>query len=110
MASEDDKTGLLRRPLSTTEIEGACHWVKQFLAVAGGIVAGMLPVLGLVPMAAFFALVMGATYVTYTSLLTNSQAELLGIEAVSEFFKQGFFESCALFVLVWILTFTTLHH
>ena len=96
---------LSRGAFSQQEMETACHWSKQVVAVAHGVACGLLPLTGMNAIFWFVVLTLVTSWLTY-SLLLRADLELIGVEGQLELVKEGLPPAVATFFLTWILVFT----
>ena len=90
---------------SSAEMDTACHWTKQAVALGVGVASGVMPLQGMQPMLTFLVLSLLCTYATYSLLLRANPDG----EAQIELLKEGMMPATALFLLTWIVLFTLMH-
>lgn len=82
------------------------HWLRQALALVFGVLFGLIPLTGLLPIIAFVALSSGAMYAVY-SLYLKLDAEDFGGDGT--LLQEGLFASMTLFFLSWTLVYSLVH-
>ena len=94
-----------RTPFTQTELESACYWVKQIIALACGIVSGSLGMMGMPAFVIYLAISTAGTFLTY-ALIMRAPLDVLGAEGQLELFKEGGMPAFGTFLLSWILVYT----
>ncbi|XP_062501078.1 GEL complex subunit OPTI-like isoform X2 [Corticium candelabrum] len=94
--AEDDKDDFL----------DVIYWLRQFLSVIVGFIWGLVALKGIVGLALFFAVNAGTVYLFCTVYQSIDEEEFGGLW---ELLKEGFFTSFALFLVVWIIVYSSLH-
>lgn len=82
------------------------HWLRQAFALFFGILFGLIPLTGILPIIAFVALSSGTMYAVY-SLYLKLDAEDFGGDAA--LLQEGLFASMTLFLLAWTLVYSLVH-
>jgi hypothetical protein len=85
-------------------LEARCYWVKQVISVACGAAFGAMPLVGAMPFAAYVLITGAVTYI-----LTTGDVPTLKEDGRMELFKEGARPAVASFLLLWIVTYTTMH-
>lgn len=83
----------------------AVHWLRQLIALSCGLVCGLLPVTGVVAIVVFLFL---NTYIPYYYYTTYANVNVDDFGA-QKLLMEGYQSSAALFMLVWVLVFSSLH-
>lgn len=82
------------------------HWLRQALGLIFGVLFGLIPLTGILPIIAFLALSSGAMYAVY-SLYLKQDAEDFGGDGT--LLQEGLFASVTLFLLSWTLVYSLVH-
>ena len=82
------------------------HWMRQVIAVVCGLVCGLLPVTGVLAFGAFLFLNTYIPYYYYTSY-ANVNVDDFGAQKL---LMEGYQPSSALFMLIWILTYSSTYY
>ncbi|XP_059905368.1 uncharacterized protein RAB5IF [Gadus macrocephalus] len=83
------------------------YWIRQIIAIILGVVWGVAPLKGFLGIAIFCIINAGVLYVYFSSFQQIDEEEYGG---TWELTKEGFMTSFALFLVVWIIFYTALHH
>ena len=111
MADTERRRGLIgtwlarSAALSQGEIEAICHWVKQLIAFAYGLVCGVLPITGGGAIVSFFLITIFVTRSTIR-FLSRGDPDRFDLEAHIELLKEGAMPAIGTFLLTWTLVFT----
>ena len=111
LMSEPRRRGLVGTLLSRSseltqkEVEAVCHWLKQVIALAFGLVCGILPITG---GSATLAFVLITLFVNPAAIrfMTRDDPNRFDIEAEIELLKEGVGPAIGTFLLTWIVMFT----
>ncbi|KAL0208133.1 hypothetical protein P9112_010720 [Eukaryota sp. TZLM1-RC] len=88
---------------STPELLSVIYWFRQILAVVIGLIWGVIPVMGATGIIGFLSLAV-VIVLSYCNSYLQIDEEAHGGRLV--LLKEGLFTSFALFILVWIITYT----
>ncbi|KAK9813960.1 hypothetical protein WJX73_006960 [Symbiochloris irregularis] len=88
------------------ELLNTVHWLKQVLALVCGLLWGVVPLTGLAAFLGFVALNLAAVFCWYR--MQRLDEDLYGGHQV--LLSEGFPPSVAVFLIVWIATFTVVQH
>jgi len=111
LMSESRRRGLVGTLLSRSseltqkEVEAVCHWLKQVIALAFGLVCGILPITG---GSAILAFVLITFFVNRAAIrfMTRDDPNRFDIDAEIELLKEGVGPAIGTFLLTWIVMFT----
>jgi len=96
MLSPGDQTTFAKFP-------DAVHWLRQVIALVCGVACGVLPITGVVAMAIFLFLNTYLPYYYYSSF-ANVNVDDFGAQKL---LMEGYQPSAALFMLAWVLFYST---
>ncbi|XP_065827118.1 GEL complex subunit OPTI-like [Oscarella lobularis] len=82
------------------------YWLRQGLSLFLGLTWGLVPLSGALGLGLFLAINAGIVYL-YCTAYQSIDDEAFG--GVIELLKEGLFTSFAMFLVVWILTYSAVH-
>eukprot|EP00118_Oscarella_pearsei_P007608 m.37851 g.37851 ORF g.37851 m.37851 type:complete len:125 (+) comp32454_c0_seq1:131-505(+) len=82
------------------------YWLRQAMSLIFGLAWGLLPMRGILGLGLFLALNAGIVYL-YCTTYQSIDEEAFG--GVLELLKEGLFTSFAMFLVLWILTYSAVH-
>lgn len=81
----------------------AVHWLRQLIALTCGVVCGVLPITGTVAIASFLFINIYIPYLYYTNY-ANVNIDDFGAQKL---LFEGFQPSAAIFMLTWVLVYSS---
>uniref|UniRef100_A0A8C0CL42 Respirasome Complex Assembly Factor 1 n=1 Tax=Balaenoptera musculus TaxID=9771 RepID=A0A8C0CL42_BALMU len=83
------------------------YWFQQIIAVVLGVIWGLLPLLGFLGIAGFFLINADVLYLYFSDYLQIDEEEYGGMWELT---KEGFMTSFALFMVLWIISYSAIHY
>eukprot|EP00069_Balaena_mysticetus_P018423 bmy_11179T0 len=83
------------------------YWFQQIIAVVLGVICGLLPLRGFLGIAGFFLINADVLYLYFSDYLQIDEEEYGGMWELT---KEGFMTSFALFMVLWIISYSAIHY